>query len=166
MELSLIVAVSQNGVIGRAGGLPWHLSADLRRFKRITLGHTLIMGRKTYESIGRALPGRTSIVISSQRGYQAPGCEVAADWPTAVRLATPDSQAFVIGGRQIYQLALPQVQCMYWTQVLAEVEGEVRFPAVDWSEWQLVSEEFQPADDRNDHACRFCVYKRRTVSGP
>ena len=160
MVLSLIVAVSQNGVIGRAGDLPWHLSADLRRFKQLTMGHTLIMGRKTFESIGRKLPGRRSIVISRQMGYAALGCEVAADWSGAVRLAAADTEVFVIGGREIYTLALPHVRRMYWTHVEAQVEGDVRFPPVDWTAWRLISEEWHPADERNDYACWFRTFER------
>jgi dihydrofolate reductase len=162
MVLSLIVAVSRNGVIGRAGELPWHLSADLRRFKRITMGHTLIMGRKTHESIGRKLPGRESIVVTHQPGYQATGCHVVTSWPAALELARRDSQAFVIGGQQIYELALPDADRLYWTQVHADVEGDVRFPPIDWQEWELVSDEPHEADAHNDYAFSLRVYQRRS----
>ncbi len=161
MLLSLIVAVSQNGVIGRAGGLPWHLSADLRRFKQITMGHTLIMGRKTFESIGRPLPGRESVVITRQADYVVDGCQVVTDWTSAKRLAAKDSKAFVIGGREIFELALPDVQRLYWTHVDAVVDGDVCFPAVNWTSWRLASTESHPADERNDFPFRFCVYQRR-----
>lgn len=162
MQLSLIVAVSQNGVIGYCGELPWHLSADLRRFKSITMGHTLIMGRKTFESIGRKLPGRESIVISRQPGYEAAGCHVVPDWPSVKKIVGADRQAFVIGGRAIYALTLPFVQRMYWTQVEAIVQGDVRFPQVEWDQWQLSSDEPHPADERDDHAFRFQIYDRRS----
>ena len=158
--LSLIVAVSENGVIGRDGGLPWHLSADLRRFKQLTMGHTLIMGRKTFESIGRKLPGRTSIIISKQSELQIEGCHVVADWTAAAQLAAVDSEAFVMGGRQIYELALPHVERMYWTHVEAAVDGDVQFPSIDWTNWKLLSDEPHAADERNDHPFRFRVYER------
>ena len=120
-RISLVVAVSENGVIGRGGELPWHLAGDLRRFRQITMGHTLIMGRKTYESIGRPLPGRESIVITRQSNLEAPGCRVAHDWRTACVLARLDHQVFVIGGRQLFELALPVAERMYWTHVAASV---------------------------------------------
>jgi dihydrofolate reductase len=159
-SLSLIVAVSRNGVIGRGGQLPWHLSADLRRFKQITFGHTLIMGRRTYESIGRPLPGRESIVITRQSGFAAPGCHVVADWDEALRLAPPDRQAFVIGGRDVFRLALPVAQYMYWTHVDADVEGDVHFPAVHWNDWDLVADEPHAADAQNEYPFSLRIYQR------
>ena len=161
MSLSIIVAVAQNGIIGRAGGLPWHLSADLRRFKQLTMGHTLIMGRKTHESIGRKLPGRENVIISRQPGYDAEGCEVVGDWSAAEKRIDGRAEAFVIGGYQIYKLALPHAQRLYWTQVAADVEGDVRFPPLDWVDWQLVHDEPHEADARNDYPFSFRVYHRR-----
>jgi dihydrofolate reductase len=160
--LSLIVAVSQNGVIGRHGQLPWHLSADLRRFKQMTLGHTLIMGRKTYESIGRPLPGRDSIVVSRQPDFEAPGCEIVADWTEALRRIRTDDEAFVIGGHQIFQLALPCADRIYWTHVAADVDGDVFFPTMDWNEWVLLADEPHAADAQNDYPFSLRIYQRRS----
>jgi dihydrofolate reductase len=160
MTLSLIVAVSKNNVIGRHHQLPWRLSADLRQFKRLTMGHHLIMGRRTYESIGRALPGRTTIVVTRQANFVAEGCMVAHDLPKAIELARGDDQVFVVGGRQIYELALSLCDRMYWTAVDADVPGDTFFASVDWSQWELVSETSHPADERNEFATSFRVYHR------
>ncbi len=159
--ISLIVAVSQNGVIGNRGQLPWQLSADLRRFKQLTMGHTLVMGRLTYESIGRPLPGRVSIVVSRNSESAWDGCLVAPSWKQAIEMAPPDRELFAIGGRQIFEAALPDTQRLYWTAVHADVEGDVFFPALDWSEWKLVREESHSADERNEHAYSFRDYVRR-----
>jgi dihydrofolate reductase len=160
-SLSLIVAVAANGVIGRGGTLPWHLSGDLRRFREITMGHTLIMGRRTYESIGRPLPGRESIVITRQPSFAAPGCQVVGDWSEALAIARPDRDVFVIGGRQLFELALPVADRLYWTVVGASVDGDVFFPAIDWSQWQLIAEEPHPADERNEYPFSLRIYDRR-----
>jgi dihydrofolate reductase len=166
MQLSLIVAVADNGVIGRQGQLPWHLPADLKRFKRLTMGHALLMGRRTYASIGRPLPGRTSIVITRDRHFTAAGCLIAHDWRTALSLVPPGQQTFVIGGREIFALALASAQRIYWTQVHAAVPGDVRFPPIDWSEWQLVQHESHPADGQHAYPFSFRVYDRATAAHP
>ncbi len=162
--LSLIVAVAENGVIGRGGDLPWQISADLRRFKRLTMGHAILMGRKTWESIGRPLPGRKSIVISRQSDFSTGFEEVSvvANFEEAIREAADceQDQAFVIGGAQVYAMALPRADRLLLTRVHAEVEGDVFFPEVRWDEWQLVEEEKFAADERNDHAFSFQVYQR------
>ena len=160
-HLSLIVAMSENRVIGRGGQLPWHLSADLRRFKRLTVGHCLLMGRKTYESIGRLLPGRRTIVITRQADFVVPGGCVARDLPEAIGLAGSDSQAFVVGGSQIYQQALPMVDTLRVTRVHAQVEGDVLFPEVCWEQWQLIEQQRFTADSQNDYDYSFCLYQRR-----
>jgi dihydrofolate reductase len=134
--LSLIVAMSENQVIGRAGGLPWKLRSDLMRFKRITMGHTLIMGRKTYESIGRPLPGRRTIVIS--RSAEAiPQVEVAKSVEEAFAMAAGDTEPFIVGGGEIYRAALPLVDRIYLTRVKGTIEGDTTFPAVDFAQWEL-----------------------------
>ena len=160
MKLSLIVAVAENGVIGRDDGLPWRLSSDLQRFKRLTIGHVIIMGRKTYDSIGRPLPGRRSVVVSRDSSLAIDGCDVVSTLQDALQLVSDDDEAFVIGGRQIYELALPLVDRIYWTQVHAEVQGDVYFPKVDWESWQLMEEEDGRATDRNDHDYSFRVFER------
>lgn len=166
-------------VIGRGGQLPWRLSADLKRFKRMTMGHHLIMGRKTFKSIGRALPGRTSIVLSrnptpdlvaaavesSLDSLSAGGIEpakvlLADSLDEALDLARSDEEVFVIGGGEVYRIALPRVQRLHITWVDADVAGDTYFPDLDLSEWRLVSQEEQPADARNEYPHRFAVYDR------
>ena len=166
MHLTLIAAVAENGVIGRGGDLPWRLSTDLRRFKRLTMGHAILMGRKTWESIGRPLPGRTSIVLSSQADYP-PGYDgvfVASDLEAALAQAARtdcmQDEAFVIGGAQIYAAALPLADRLLLTRVHAVVAGDATFPEVDWRQWQLVSEEAHTAGENDDHATSFQVWQR------
>lgn len=161
MRLSLIVAMTRNGVIGRGGGLPWRLSADLKRFKALTMGHHLIMGRKTFESLGRALPGRTTIVVTRQKGYSAAtGVLVAQRLPEALALAAGDDEPFVIGGGEIFGEALEMAAKLYVTWVEAEVEGDTLFPVVDWGPWREISSERMGADEKNEYATRFCIYER------
>jgi dihydrofolate reductase len=167
MKTSLIVAMANNGVIGIDGDLPWKLSADLRRFKQLTMGHTIIMGRKTYESIAqrlpkRLLPGRTSIVVTRQAAYPvATGALLASSVVTAIELAKGDSEAFIIGGAEIYRAAMPLVSRMYVTVVAADVAGDTFFPAWDRDQWQLIETSDHSADERNAFDYRFCVYERR-----
>lgn len=166
MKLSLIVAVSENGVIGRNGDLPWRLSADLKRFKQVTMGHVMLMGRKTWESIARPLPGRTSVVISRQADYQTGFAEVpiAANLDEALLQAQSASinsnELFVIGGARIYELTLPRADRLLLTRVHAEVEGDVFFPDVNWDQWRLTSEESLAADKKNDFAHTYQVFER------
>jgi dihydrofolate reductase len=166
MIVSLIAAVAENGVIGRGGRLPWRLSADLRRFKALTMGHPMIMGRRTWESIGRALAGRTSIVVSRQPRYetQSQDVQVVHTMDDALRVASEapggDAQAFVIGGAEIYAAALPHVTRLYFTRVLAEVEGDAYFPPLNAGEWALMTTENHAADAKNDYAHSFEVYER------
>lgn len=164
MLLSLIAAVSENGVIGRDGGLPWRLSADLKRFKQITMGHTIIMGRRTWESIGRPLPGRRTIVVSRQTAYRPEAdVRVAKSLDAAIELAAAlgEDEAFVIGGGELYRAALARADKLYLTRVAARVEGDILFPEVDWSSWQLTASEECQADDKNDYRCLFQVYERK-----
>ncbi len=160
--ISLIVARSENRVIGRDGDLPWHLPADLKRFKRLTLRHTVIMGRKTFESIGRPLPRRRSIVLSRNPDYRPEGAEVAHGLERALELAAGETEVFVIGGARVFAEALPRADRLYLTLVHAEVEGDVFFPEVDAEDWRLVSEERHEADDRHAHAFSFLTYERVT----
>lgn len=166
MRPSLIAAVADNGVIGREGKLPWRLSADLRRFKALTMGHPIIMGRRTWDSIGRPLPGRTSIVVTRKRRFRPAFDEVLVAYTLEAALdeaeTAPggDAEAFVIGGAQIYAAALPLVERMYYTRVLADVEGDALFPAVAWDEWRRLSSERHEADDKNDFPHAFEIYER------
>jgi dihydrofolate reductase len=163
MRVSILVAVAENGVIGRGGKLPWHLSDDLKRFKQLTMGHTIVMGRKTWDEIGRALPGRRSVVISRQAGYHAEGAQVVAGLEEAIEIAKAagDNEAFVIGGGEIYELAMTRVDRLYLTRVHAEVEGDACFPRFAESSWQLVESLPHAADAKNDHAFSFEIYQRR-----
>jgi len=160
MRLSIIVAQGENRVIGRQGDLPWRLSADLRRFKRLTMGHHLVMGRRTWQSIGRPLPGRTTVVLSSQADFRPQGAAVARDLDEAIRLATGDEEVFVVGGQQVYEAALHRADRLYLTTVHAEVEGDRYFPPLDPRHWKLISEERHPADGRNEFDYTFAVYDR------
>ena len=166
MKLSLIVAVSDNGVIGHEGELPWHLFSDLRRFKRLTMGHPILMGRKTYESIGRLLPGRTTIVMTRQADYELTGGLVAHDLGQAIQIADQDEEVFVIGGGEVFRQALPIADKLYVTRVHAEVEGDVLFPDVDWNQWQLAEQQRFVTDERNDYESTYCVYFRPAADDP
>ncbi len=148
MEIALIVAMSENGVIGRGGNLPWHLSADLRRFKRLTMGHHIIMGRKTWDSIGRLLPGRTTVIVTRQEDFEVESAKIARSIDEAFELCGDDKIPFVTGGGAIYELALPRVTTMHLTRVHALMDGDTFFTGVDWNGWELVdSERHGPADD-------------------
>jgi len=139
MTVTLVAAVAANGVIGRDGGMPWYLPGDLRHFKRLTMGHVLVMGRRTYESMG-ALPGRTTVVVTRQPDWQADGVEVAAGFDDAMRLATGhDDDVYVVGGREIFRLAMPIADRLVLTLIDDEPEGDTYFPEVDWSRWREVS---------------------------
>ena len=163
MRLSIIVAVADNGVIGRDSGLPWRLSADLQRFKTLTMGHHLLLGRKTFDSIGAVLPGRTMVVISRGRPTLPAGVLLATSFEEAIELArsNADDEAFVAGGAEIYTQALPAADRLYLTRVHSDCEGDTLFPPWQESEWQEVFREDHPADDRNAHPYSFLVYERR-----
>jgi dihydrofolate reductase len=163
--VSAIVAMSQNRVIGRGNRLPWHLPDDLRRFKRLTMGLSLVMGRRTFESIGRALPGRHSIVVTRQLDYRVPPeAEVAHSVAEALELAR-GSEVFVVGGSAIYREALPSIVRLYVTLVEAHVEGDAFFPELEPGEWRIISEETHPADERHAYAFRFQTLERTRSKG-
>jgi dihydrofolate reductase len=160
MLVSIIVAVSENGVIGRDNQLPWRLPEDLRRFKALSMGKPMIMGRRTFDSIGRALPGRRSIVISRRPGLRLEGCTVVDSLDAALALAQPAPEAVVIGGADIYRLALPHVSRVYLTRVHAQIEGDTRFVDLKPGEWREVDREYHPADDRHAWAYSFITLER------
>jgi len=141
MTLSIIVAIAENGVIGKGNNLLWHISEDLKRFKKLTSGHSIIMGRKTFESIGKPLPNRRNIVISRNTSIHAEGCEIANSIENALKLTQNEDEVFVIGGGQIYKQALPLANKLYLTRVHADYDGDTFFPSVDTATWKLVSEE-------------------------
>ncbi len=165
-RISIVVAVAENGVIGNAGDLPWRLSGDLQRFKQLTMGHALVMGRKTYESIGRPLPGRVSIVLTKQRDYQPGRAEVrvtlSLDEALSILPATDmdHNEVFVVGGAEIYRMALPRAARLYRTVVHASPEGDAYFPGIDPEAWTLVETHDYPPDDKNEFACTWQKWHR------
>lgn len=161
-KLSIIVAMSTNRVIGLNNRLPWRLSADLKRFKSLTLGHTLLMGRQTYQSIGRPLPGRTIVVLTRQKDFAPEGVLVAHSLDEALTLATGE-EVFIAGGAQIYHQTLPLADRLYLTIIDAPVAGDAYFPAFDESDWQLLSEERHDPSEANPYSYRFLVYERKFV---
>lgn len=157
MELTIIVAAAENDVIGRDGALPWHLPGDLRHFKRVTMGKPIIMGRKTHESIGRALPGRTNIVISRQSDYSADACHVVHTLDEALGQAADEgaTEAMVIGGAALYAESLPRTDRILLTRVHASLDGDVRFPQLDPASWQVVAVERHDADEAHAYPYSF-----------
>lgn len=158
--LSCVVAVAQNGVIGRSNQLPWHLPADLKRFKAMTLGKPIVMGRKTYDSIGRPLPGRTNIVVTRQP-RSIDGCTVVGSLPEAIAAAGQVPEIALIGGAQLFATALPQVRIIHLTRVHADVPGDVFFPALSAHEWQETLLESHEPDERHAYSYSFLTLKRR-----
>ena len=158
--LNIIVAVAENGVIGDKNGLLWHISEDLRNFKRITSGHPVIMGRKTYESLGRPLPNRTNVVIThSDAAFE--GCTTVHSLADAVAMFPDDEDIFVIGGAQIYEQAMPLAGRFYLTRVGRAYDGDTSFPEWDESEWRLVSAEHFDRGETFDAPFAFEVYERK-----
>lgn len=159
MTVSIIAAVSRNNVIGKDNKLPWHLAADLKHFKELTSGHTVIMGRKTYESIGRPLPDRRNMVITRNKDFNVDGIETIHSIEQALSLTKDDGEVFVIGGEEIYKLALPFANKIYLTRVDVEVEGDAFFPklGLDWKETSKVE---NLKDDKNEFDYVFCEYER------
>ena len=156
----MIVAASTNDVIGVAGDLPWRLSADLKRFKSLTMGHPIIMGRKTFESIGRLLPGRRTIIVTRNTDYEFPGAIVAHSIDDAMASCDEDSQPFIIGGAEIYRLALVKVNEIHLTRVQATIEGDTYLPEIDWDQWKLVEAQEHTADAKNQFDYIFEHYRR------
>jgi dihydrofolate reductase len=165
MTVSLIVAVAANGVIGRKGGLPWHLPADLKRFKQLTMGHHLILGRGTWETLDRLLPGRTFVVVTRRDGYDAPGALVVPTVEAGLEIARKarDPEPFVAGGSAIYRAALERdlVDRIHLTRIHRDYEGDTRFPDWDEGRWDLVARESHPEDPEKDRpAFDFLTYDR------
>ncbi len=158
--LSMVVATANNRVIGKDNDMPWHLPADLAYFKKTTLGKPVIMGRKTYESIGRPLPGRQNIVISRDINYKAEGVETVTSVDAALALVSEVEEVMVIGGGAIYQHCLPAADRLYITHIEAEIEGDTQFPFYDTNIWKKVSSSIRLADDNNAYNLDFCVYEK------
>ena len=165
MGISLIVAIAENGVIGRGNTLPWRVSSDMRRFKSMTMGKPMIMGRKQYQSVGKPLPGRDNIILTRDKGFAAPGCEVVHTLDDAIALAERRAkergvdEIMVIGGAEIFKLAWPRASRLYLSRIKANVDGDVVFEP-DLTGWREVSREDIPAGDKDDFAHAFMVYAR------
>lgn len=158
--VSLVVAADEHGGIGRDGGLPWHLPEDLKRFKALTMGKPIVMGRRTWDSIGRPLPGRRSLVVSRQRGLAIPGAEVVGSIEEALRIAGDVPEVCVIGGAELYRAALPLADVIHLTRVHAAVEADTFLPPLDPADWEQVGCERRPADERHAHAVSFVTLRR------
>ncbi|MEN0000718.1 MAG: dihydrofolate reductase [Pseudomonadota bacterium] len=179
--ISLIVAVSENGIIGRDGDMPWRLSSDLKRFKALTLDHPVIMGRKTFESIGKPLPGRLNIVVSRDMDWAAEGTIRVSSLSAAIDLATANLESqhanadddvdrddlpkeiFIIGGGQIYAQAMEFAEALYVTEVLAEIDGDTSFPEIDETQFEPTHWEDVPQGEKDSHATRFVIWERRAA---
>ena len=157
--VSIIVAVAQNGTIGDKNSLLWHISEDMRFFKRTTSGHPVIMGRKTYDSLGRPLPNRTNVIIS-RTAEHIEGCQIARSLEEAIALFPAEEEIFIIGGAQIYALALEVADRLYITRVEHDYEGDTSFPEWDESKWQLIEHESYPCGEKYPHPFAFERYER------
>ncbi len=159
-SLSLIVAMAKNRVIGAGGKIPWHLPNELQLFKKVTMGHHIIMGRKTWESINRLLPGRTSVIVTRRDDFTVAGAKIAYTLDKAVALCAGDEEIFVIGGGELYAAALPLAHRIYLTVVDAEPAGDTRMPEFDATQWRLTRTQQFHKDDRHAHDYRFEVHER------
>jgi len=166
VQLAAIVAAAENGVIGRNNALPWRLPGDLQYFKRVTMGKPIIMGRKTFESIGKPLPGRSNIVITRNAQFQVDGVRAVNSLAAALRVAEDIAlidgvdEVVVIGGAEVYRESLSQVSRLYLTQVHASVEGDAYMPEVEWSDWRETTREHFPAQGANPYDYSFVVFER------
>lgn len=166
MIISIIAAVAKNGVIGKSNDLPWKLPDDMKYFMETTSGHHVIMGRKNYESLPpkyRPLPNRTNLVITHQKNFRADGCKVIHELNDGIELAgqNQEKELFIIGGAEIYQLALKQTDRLYLTEIDADVSGDTYFPSWNKNEWTEVSRKHHPADQKHNYSFDFVIYKRK-----
>lgn len=160
MTIEFVVAMSENRVIGRKNDLPWRLPKDLKHFKATTLGHAILMGRKTYESIGRPLPDRTNIILTSDPGYVAPGCHVVSSVEEALEMSEAFDRFMVVGGAKVYEQFLPYVEIIHMTIVHQTIEGDAFFPELDPNEWDERTLEQHPQDSKHEHAFSFkCLHR-------
>jgi dihydrofolate reductase len=169
-KIVLVVAVAQNGVIGRDGDLPWRLPSDLKRFKQLTLGKPVVMGRKTWDSIGRPLPGRPNIVVTRDASFAAPGATVVSSLDEGLAVAQREAEALgvdeicVIGGGQIYAQVFDRADILHVTRVEADVAGDTRFPAIDPAVFEKVADEPIPQGEKDSHAMHFATWRRRKAA--
>lgn len=161
MKLSIIVAMDKNRVIGRNEDLPWRLSADLQKFKKVTMGKPIVMGRKTHESIGRPLPGRENIILTRDHGYSSEGCTVLNSIDAILEHCRDEEEIMITGGAEIYRMLMDRVHRIYLTEVHAEVEGDTYFPTINMDEWELMEREDYQADEKNEYDFSFLVLDRR-----
>jgi len=160
MKISIVVAMAANGVIGQDNELPWHLPADLKHFKQTTMGKPILMGRKTWESIGRPLPGRTNIVITRDSTYSAAGCVVVNSIEAALTAAGEQDEVMVIGGAELYRQVLPSADTIYLTRIHEHFEGDTRFPEIRDTEWHQLERIDHEADEKNPHDYSFIRLER------
>ena len=158
--ISIIAAMARNRVIGANNAIPWHLPGELKLFKSITMGHHIIMGRNTWESVGRLLSGRATVIVTRRPGYDVPGAIIAASLDDAIEACAGDDEIFVIGGAQLYQAALPRADRIYLTTVDAEVEGDTYMPKFDLAQWREHSSQAFERDAKNPYDYRLTVYDR------
>lgn len=158
--VTLVVAASENGVIGNRNQLPWRLPADLKHFKSVTMGKPMLMGRKTFESIGKALPGRRSLVLTRDPDFRADGAERVGSVEEALERVRGEAELAVIGGAEVFRMSLPLARRMHFTRVHASLAGDTRFPSFDWNEWHCVERTTHPADEKNAYAMTFFLLER------
>lgn len=163
MIISLVAAASDNNVIGKNGALPWRMPADMKFFKNLTMGHTIIMGRKTYESMGRPLPGRKNIVITRNKNFKAEGCTVLSSLNEAFDMFTEEKEVFIIGGAEIYKAAMPLADKIYLTRVHCMVEGDAHFVQLPEKEWVEAEHSNYPSDDKNPYSYSFIELVRKNL---
>jgi dihydrofolate reductase len=161
--VSLIVAMDETRGIGKHNRLPWHLPSDLKRFKKLTMGHHLVMGRKTYETIRKPLPGRKMIVISHQPDYVAPGCQVVQSISQALRVVEDyhETEVFIIGGGEIFTQSVGIADKIYLTAIHADVDADVKFPIIDYTQWEMIYREVIPQDESDEYRSDFMIYARK-----
>ena len=160
MRISIIVAMDRNSVIGKDGTLPWHLSSDLQHFKKITMGKPIVMGRKTHESIGRPLPGRENVVVTSDSEYQAPGCTVLNSIESVFQKFSRIDEIIIMGGADLYRQLLDRANRIYLTEVHAELAGDTYFPAFDRESWEEIERYDFRADEKNEYDYSFVILER------
>ncbi|KAA6209675.1 type 3 dihydrofolate reductase [Avibacterium paragallinarum] len=162
MILSLIVAITKNNVIGKDNQMPWHLPVDLAWFRKNTQGKPVIMGRKTFESIGHPLPKRTNIVLS-RSPFEYQGVIWKASFESAVLSVQDSPEIMLIGGGELFKQYLPQADRLYLTEIQTEIDGDTFFPCIDWTEWKVILDEYHPADEWNMYDCRFMILEKIKV---
>ncbi|PKR78802.1 dihydrofolate reductase [Halalkalibacillus sediminis] len=159
--ISLIWAMDQHRVIGSENGMPWHLPNDLKFFKRVTSGSPVIMGRKTFESIGRPLPKRENIILTRDKDFKVDGCEIVHSWKELDPYFQRNEEVFIIGGAQLFEIALPQADRLYMSQIHESFDGDTFFPQFDLGDWRLIEEEEGVVDEKNEHEHTFYIFERK-----